>query len=158
MEGPKLIIVAGLPGAGKTTYLQRLKEQQVIGWHYDDFQDASHNKSPDPHLSRYYDNLIEHLRSGHMVAIADIRYCVPDEIQKLLEAVRQAIPGGIIPVEVHYFENDQAQCLVNAKKRAQQTKQRDFSYEEGLIKHYGSRYALWADKSVKQVIMPVLSQ
>jgi hypothetical protein len=154
MTGPRLIIVAGLPGAGKTTYLQRLKEQRVVQWYYDDFQDASRNKSPDPRLSRYYGSLIKHLRKGYTVAVADIRYCVPDEIQQLLGAIQQALPGSI-SVEVHYFENDQARCLINAKKRAELTRTRDFSYEQGLIKHYGSRYAIWVDRSIKQITMPV---
>ena len=150
----QLIIVAGLPGSGKTTYLHQLKAAGYIDWHYDDFQDHSRNKSPNPKHSRYYGSLIKHLRYHQTVAVADIRYCTPLHIQELLTALYNTVPHLSLAVEAHYFENNPQACLANVEMRARALATRNFVYEAGLIKEYSAQYEI-ASNLIKLPILPV---
>lgn len=153
MAHARLIIIAGLPGAGKTTYLQQLKKLGEVDWFYDDFQDRSFGKSPDPRHSRYYGSLIKHLKHQKTIAVADIRYCVPSNVHQLLAVIRAKLPLQDAAIELRYFQNDPKACLANAQVRASLTT-RDFSYETELINDYTRRYVVLA-KFVRQPAMPV---
>src|SRR5688572_17634896 len=109
----KILIVAGLPGAGKTTYLKKLLQDRVIDSYYDDFQDKSYEKSPEPQHSRYFRSVIKDLRHHKTVAIADIRYCIPENIYDLRDAIRAQVRS--FEMEVRYFENNPAVCESNVE-------------------------------------------
>jgi hypothetical protein len=119
----KLIIVIGLPGSGKTHYLEELKAQKKIMSYYDDYQKKSYGNDNDPILSRHYGPLLSKLKRGQTVAIADINYTRKDELDAVVASVLRVLPE--IKVELHYFENNPQKAIINIKTRAR---------EDGMVK------------------------
>jgi hypothetical protein len=113
---PKLIVVIGLPGSGKTHYLRTLKAEKIIAGFYDDYQRGSYGKDMDPHLSKHYGPLLSKLKQGHTMAVADIAYCHQQHLDAFLRSVLKVLPDT--KVELHYFENNPTKALANIKKRA----------------------------------------
>ena len=124
--GPNLIVVIGMPGAGKTTYMEQLKQSGEISVFYDDFQADAPGKDKNPFLSKHFAALVKNLRLGKTVAVADIRYCDRRELNLLLAAVISAVPE--IRIDLRYFENAADKCRANVSKRARKWTEQEFEY------------------------------
>jgi hypothetical protein len=111
-EGTQLVFLGGLPGLGKTHYAKPLEQQ---GWiFYDDFQSRAVGDSRLFRDSRYYAELVSHLRGGLRCIVSDIRVIHNEYRRDAEAALRQDV--GNVPTELHLFENDPAQCAQNVRK------------------------------------------
>jgi predicted kinase len=79
----KLIVVIGLPGSGKSHYVDRLLADGSVGWICHDFHADAYNDSKLVTDSRYLQELLEKLRTGHTCAIADIAFCDPTRRERI---------------------------------------------------------------------------
>jgi predicted kinase len=110
----KLIAVVGLPGSGKSHYVQRLRTS-CAGVCAEDYMANSHNNSARFVDSRYYVDLVRDLREGQDCVIADIEYCDSWRRAEVEEVVRREAPAATI--EWHCFQNDPQQCRANVDRR-----------------------------------------
>jgi hypothetical protein len=108
-----VILLAGLPGCGKTTHLCQMCWD---GWLvFDDFKANAFDNCSEFRKSRKFRALISALRDGLRCAVADIDFCKPEsrtEAEKvLLEDVADVKAGW------RFFENDPSACEVNIRSR-----------------------------------------
>jgi hypothetical protein len=131
----KLIIIIGLPGSGKTHYLNELKQRHEIAGFYDDYQYRAYGKYYDPRLSRHYGPLLSKLNGGRDMAISDIIYTRQKDLTAVVKSVLAVLPETHI--ELHYFENSPRKTAANARNRA---REKTLERELAFIKNYSPRY------------------
>ena len=144
IQWAKLLIVVGMPGSGKSTYLQRLKDDGKIVEFYDDYQGRSHDNRPEPELSKCYTPLLAHLKKGETVAASDIRWCKEPDLHLFVAAVLRVAPEA--EIEYHYFQNDPKQCKANVRRRAREG---HVEHELGMIDDYSKKYKIPVVKTLE---------
>jgi len=112
-------ILIGLPGSGKTTYLQSGLANLPLERCFDDFHGNSLDGTGTFTKSRHYVRLKEYLQSGIDCLISDIEYCRSD---RLLDAERGLAElfhelGVTINIVKAYFENNPNACRHNIVHR-----------------------------------------
>jgi len=106
---PRLILLGGLPGSGKTTHMDQLAKD---GWVlYDDFQANAYDNSPRFPKARRYAELIQDLRRGHKCVVADIRFVCADYRTEAQRVLQEDV--GELSLEWRLFANDPLQCTQN---------------------------------------------
>ena len=99
-----LLVVAGLPGAGKTEYVSKLQRERTIDAVYDDYfatqlnetKDITINKNPYKN-SRYFE-IIRDLNDDKTVVVTDILFCISQHRNKFISA----IIAGVQDVELEF--------------------------------------------------------
>ncbi len=122
MKPGKLTVVVGLPGAGKSTRVKKIR-CSVTGLCIEDFHANARRDSSSVKDSIHYQALIEALRAGHDCVVADIAFCEELRRNNLIEAVAREIAGVL--VEPIFFENDPDKCRRNIQRRARPSLIRD---------------------------------
>ena len=117
-EVGKLLIVIGLPGSGKTTYIQSFVKDNPEYSVYDDYQGETYNHDSDPRLSKHFGSLVSTLKQAKSAVVSDIRYCVSYELNLFLAAILSSAPDTRI--EFIYFENNPELCKQNVYARARE--------------------------------------
>jgi len=116
---PVVLIVVGLPGCGKTKYLEELRRD---GWStFDDFK----AKAVDDRFqsARGIEDLLLRLRSNCKCAVADIDFCKGDARDEAEEVLRAAVPS--VDVRWCFFANDAQACELNIKQRNRESIDKD---------------------------------
>ena len=113
----EVILMAGLPGSGKTSYLSRMGNQ---GWTtFDDFKigtrDLKFRTSP------RFQTLIDSLRNGKRCLIADIDFCDARSRVEAEHDLRAEIPD--LKFRWIFFENNPAACKANIRSRIDRPEQ-----------------------------------
>lgn len=110
----QIILIAGLPGSGKTTYLETLRQE---GWLvFDDFKANAYNDSSVFWHSRNYEALLMALREGQKCVVVDIDFCKTNSRHEADTSLREQIPD--LTLNWVFFENDFQACQVNVRRRA----------------------------------------
>ncbi len=113
-RSPKLVVIVGLPGSGKSFEL-RHRRMFCSGISVEDFMADSIGHSRNFAYSRHYRALIESLREGHECVIADIEFCRPERRKEFEDVVCRVVEN--LELEWVYFENDLQGCTRNIQRR-----------------------------------------
>jgi hypothetical protein len=117
----KILLVAGLPGSGKSTYLLELERS---GWLcFDDFKNLAINNSRRFRHSPLFAPLLTRLREGARCAITDIDFCRAESRAEAADVLRAEIPD--LEIDWLYFSNDVADCAANIVRRGRPSLQED---------------------------------
>jgi predicted kinase len=110
----EIILLAGLPGSGKTTYLETLRQ---AGWlTFDDFKANAFNDSSVFWHSRSYQALLNALQTGQNCVVADIDFCKASSRNQAELALRTRVQD--LALSWQFFENDLEACQANIRRRA----------------------------------------
>lgn len=115
-----LIIIVGMPGSGKSTFIENLCKQNPSLSAYDDFQGQAFNDDSDPRLSKHFGPLVADLKSKKTVVVSDVRYCIPAELNAFLSAILGVEPNVILSFK--YFENKPEICKQNVIARNRESR------------------------------------
>ncbi|MXG92061.1 AAA family ATPase [Nocardioides flavescens] len=131
----RLFAPVGLPGSGKSTYLQThfdVERQDVLV--LDDHQANAIANSPDPQWSRGRGAATDALRDGRSVVISDVAYCHAAALERLVDVMKQDVPG--VDVEVTYFANDPCGAKHNVRLGGRRTMDRELGLIDLLSPDY----------------------
>jgi predicted kinase len=142
---PRLIVVSGLPGSGKSHYLDALLAAGEADYICHDFHARAVGDSKLVRDSVHLSELLEALRTGKTCAVADVAFCREQRRDAFIEVVKGAIPDVLI--ELRCFRNDPTACLANAKRRNRDSLER----ERNLIEKYSRAYEIPSSAAVLEV-------
>jgi hypothetical protein len=109
----EVVLMAGLPGAGKTTHLSRMLSD---GWLvFDDFKAQAFEDCSRFGSSRKFLPLIVALRAGLKCVAADIDFCRTESREEAEGLLRAIIPD--VRLCWLFFENDPSACEANVRSR-----------------------------------------
>jgi len=111
----QLIVVTGLPGSGKSSYLRSLAEQNPDWLVIDDYQKGAHQNLPEPRASRHFSAMVADLVLGRTVVVTDVSYCHLANVRALALATMSAAPFTVLSVRA--FDNDPVECEANILAR-----------------------------------------
>lgn len=124
MEGHKITMIVGLPGAGMTTLAKKLaRESEFVTLVADDF-----SKRVENYISEFNPNVHKHL------IVTDSMLIFADQANAELTILEmlQLLPQDV-EFEWIYFENDLAACLSNTKRHISR---QEMNTVESLAEHY----------------------
>ena len=130
----RLLMVTGLPGAGKSWLIDDRLRQTVTGLCVHDFHGNAIDHSPAVKKSRHYVALVEALKAGHDCVIADIEFCRPSRRDVVVETLRTELP--LLNVEYHCLRNQPERCIRNVIARNRHGADEEWSKVERLSREY----------------------
>jgi len=127
-----VILLAGLPGCGKTTYLCQMSQD---GWLvFDDYKAKAFDDSSAFRKSRKFRALISALRNGLRCAVADIDFCKTESREEAESVLSAEVPG--VKLCWRFFENDPPACEANIRSRNRPRLQTDLEKLHGYSAFY----------------------
>jgi len=142
----EVILIAGLPGSGKTMYIERLRR---AGWIiFDDFKANPYNDSSIFFHSRNYERLLKALREGQKCVVADIDFCKADSRDEAELVLQHQLPA--VKLSWLFFANDFHACQSNIERRASRSIDDDLR----VLNHYYVQYHIPTDAQVIPVWKP----
>ncbi|HMB84628.1 MAG TPA: hypothetical protein VKI40_11330 [Terriglobales bacterium] len=116
-----VILLAGLPGCGKTTHLCQMCRD---GWLvFDDFKADAIDNSSMFRKSRKFRALISALSDGVKCAVADIDFCDAESREKAESVLLAEIPR--VKLGWRFFADDRSACEANIRSRNRPSLQAD---------------------------------
>lgn len=116
MIGPRtqvVILLAGLPGCGKTTLLCQMRRD---GWLvFDDFKANAFDNSSEFRKSRKFRTLMAALSDGLRCVVADIDFCKTESRAEAQRVLMTDTPD--VKIDWRFFANDLVACEANIRHR-----------------------------------------
>lgn len=134
----KIIVITGLPGSGKSTYINKTyKDRQGYRIISEDYQANAINDSPVFERSKHYSDLLNTLReTDDIPVISDLRYCSKNEQKSLIKAVHRIYAS--IEIEWVCLTTKPDECKLNIEKRGRLSKEK----EKNLVDEYSPIYSI----------------
>jgi len=111
----KIILIAGLPGSGKTTYGSWLKDEIQAKCYLDDYHANAIDDDPAFQKARGYVALIQGLKRGETWIASDIEWCRPERRREAESQLRRDVPEVVI--EWHFLVVDKEVCRKRVRER-----------------------------------------
>jgi hypothetical protein len=114
---PKIVILIGLPGSGKTEYLgPALRRGEPV---FDDFHANAIGNSHAFDNSRNREPLREALAAQKDCYIADIEFCRSSQLAEVMSGINRLAAELALPVTIEqiFFANDPLACKANVIAR-----------------------------------------
>lgn len=143
----KLILVAGLPGSGKSTWMIA-NTPQTIYFAIDDFMANSFGDVAKTTYSRWYFPLVFALRAGRDAVISDISFCDPGRREEIERVMRDAVDK--LAYNWICFENAPDACRENIERDARE-KNRTLSSRLAALDKWSPRYTIPPGIQVERV-------
>jgi hypothetical protein len=145
----EVVLIAGLPGSGKTTYLSQMSVGCWLDWLiFDDFKAQAFQDCAKFRSSTKFPELIRALREGRNCVVADINLCKAESREEAERDIAAEVPG--VKLNWRCFQNEPSSCAVNVRRRPSRTdlqRQRELQY----LAEYSPIYEIPAGA----VILPV---
>ena len=135
------ILIMGLPGSGKTTYIKNNFSDLSNTMICDDYHKSTPSNSHDFIDSLYYSELNEALSTNKNIVLSDIAWCKKDRRDLLLSEIDKLIKElGVTPkIEFIYFENNPTVCKNNVIKRGRNDRvERELEFIDKWSKEYST--------------------
>jgi hypothetical protein len=130
----KVVLIAGLPGSGKSTYGTTLKG--VIG--ATDFVDDYHADAINGNVAfnhgRKYCEMVAGLQKGQTWIASDIEWCRPEKRRAVEDALRAALPS--VALEWRFLSTDESVCRERVNGRGRPSAQSELQKIEELSRVY----------------------
>ena len=128
---PKLIVITGLCGSGKTRYIRTIRAS-IPGLIADDYMTRA--ASPRFIDSRFYVDLVRTLNAGKDCLVCDIAFCRPGQRAAFEAVIRPCAPA--VEFEWVFFANEPELCLQNVRRRARIKVGAEEQSIRALSRHY----------------------
>jgi predicted kinase len=140
----KVVFVVGLPGSGKSTYINsHIIEDSIF---IDDYKANANNHSSSFSDSIHYKELVDNLNAEIECFVIDIDFCDSLARAEAAQVLNSEIPG--INIEWIFFENNPNRCRANVIKRNRVSLANDIA----AITKYSSLYVI--PSGVNQLPVP----
>jgi len=130
----KLILIAGLPGSGKSTYGEKLKGEVGATCYVDDYHAKANGNRLGFENGREYRNLIAGLERGELWVASDIEWCRPEKRREVEAALRKAVPH--VHIEWHFLATDEDTCRQRVQQRDRNSVDDELSKIDELLQEY----------------------
>jgi hypothetical protein len=132
--GEGVVVVAGLPGSGKTTCLcQMCRDGWIV---FDDFKANAYENSSAFRDSRKLRAVLTALRDDLKCVIADIDFCKTDSRSEAECVLLSEVPG--VKLAWRFFANNYHACETNIKRRNRPSLQADLD----KLREYSTQYQI----------------
>jgi hypothetical protein len=116
MSHAKIVFVVGLPGAGKSSYINKHYKHLHCSQRPEDFMANAIDNKFEFTKSRHYKVLCRILKDNGTFVISDIMLCDECFRKKVLKAINRIRPLKEVKISWVCFKNDPEQCKINLLK------------------------------------------
>jgi len=140
----QVVLLAGLPGSGKTAYLCQMFR---LGWlAFDDFKAQAFEDCSRFDSSLKFLPLIVAVRAGLRCVLADVDFCKTESREEAVGLLAATIPG--VHTSWLFFENEPTACEANVRIRNNPSIERELQ----LIRDYSACYRIPQGADVLPVV------
>ena len=143
MTNPKVTFIIGLPGSGKTTYLDKAFYNKIDFFPFDDWMGWDVWINDEPPKNEFnedprYNALIERLSNKEHIVLLSIRFCDHDFLCKSEYYLQSKFPN--IEIKRIYFENNPENSIANVKYRDKKSGGGYYTTDNGEDLYYGQHH------------------
>lgn len=143
MKTPKVTFIIGLPGAGKTKFLDKRFYGKVEFWPFDDWMGWNVWINGNPPKGKFneeprYNALIDRLNNNEHIVLLSIRFCDHDFLCESEYFLKSKFPD--IEIERIYFENNPENSIANILYRIEKDNEHHWVDEDGNEKYFGQHH------------------
>ncbi len=124
----EIIIVIGLPGSGKSTYLTQKYINEIV---FDDYHKYGKKSFED---SIYYSDFLKALQNEKNIVLSDISYCRSEKLNEIGNKIKKLKEN--INITKVYFENNSKFCKKNVLYRNRKSARLEIKLIDRLSQGY----------------------